>query len=55
VQAPPVEIAQLLQGWRDGDQETLDALQPLVYGELRRRAHFRLRKAGPDHTLRAQP
>lgn len=48
---PPGQITQLLQGWRDGDQEALDALLPLVYNELRRRAHFHLRKKRPDHTL----
>jgi RNA polymerase sigma factor (TIGR02999 family) len=47
------EITQLLQGWRRGDREALDALVPLVYKELRRLAHVRLRKERPDHTLQS--
>jgi RNA polymerase sigma factor (TIGR02999 family) len=52
-QNPPTQITQLLQGWRDGDQRALDALLPLVYKELRRLAHFHLRKERPDHTLQS--
>lgn len=48
---PASEVSQLLQGWRDGDREALDALLPLVYKELRRLAHFQLRNERPDHTL----
>ncbi|MGB9493132.1 MAG: ECF-type sigma factor, partial [Terriglobales bacterium] len=47
------QITQLLQGWRGGDQKALDALLPLVYNELRRLAHFQLRKERPDHTLQS--
>jgi RNA polymerase sigma factor (TIGR02999 family) len=50
---PPSQITQRLQGWRDGDQKALDALLPLVYDELRRLAHFHLRKERPDHTLKS--
>jgi RNA polymerase sigma factor (TIGR02999 family) len=50
---PTREITQLLQGWRDGDQKALDSLLPLVYKELRRLAHFRLRHERPDHTLQS--
>jgi RNA polymerase sigma factor (TIGR02999 family) len=50
---PPSQITQLLQGWRDGDQKSLDALLPLVYNELRRLAHFHLHKERPDHTLQS--
>lgn len=52
-QAPLSEISLLLQGWRDGDRKALDALLPLVYKELRRLAHFQLRKERPDHTLQS--
>jgi RNA polymerase sigma factor (TIGR02999 family) len=44
-------ISQLLAKWREGDQEALIALVPLLYDELRRVAHQNLRKARPDHTL----
>lgn len=47
------EITRLLQGWRGGDRKALDALLPVVYKELRRLAHFQLRKERPDHTLQS--
>jgi len=43
----------LLQVWRGGDRSALDALLPLVYKELRRRAHFQLRNERPNHTLQS--
>lgn len=49
----PSEVTQLLQGWRGGDRQALDALLPLVYKELRRLAHFQLRNERPNHTLRS--
>jgi RNA polymerase sigma factor (TIGR02999 family) len=52
-QKAPSEVTQLLQGWRDGDSRALDALLPLVYKELRRLAHFQLRRERPDHTLQS--
>jgi len=50
---PPSEVTQLLQVWRGGDRDALDALLPLVYKELRRRAHFQLRNERPNHTLQS--
>jgi RNA polymerase sigma factor (TIGR02999 family) len=50
---PPNEVTLLLQGWRKGDREALDALLPLVYKELHRLAHFQLQKERPDHTLQS--
>ena len=47
------EITRLLQGWRSGDRKALDTLLPVVYKELRRLAHFQLRKERPDHTLQS--
>ena len=47
------EITKLLQGWREGDREALNALVPIVYEELRRIAHFQLRRERPDHTLQS--
>lgn len=52
-QHPPSEVSLLLQGWRNGDRQALDALLPLVYKELRRLAHFQLQKERPDHTLQS--
>jgi len=45
------EVTRLLLAWRDGDQEALERLTPLVYGELRRMAHRFMRRERPDHTL----
>lgn len=50
---PPSEVSLLLQGWRNGDRQSLDALLPLVYKELRRLAHFQLQKERPGHTLQS--
>jgi RNA polymerase sigma factor (TIGR02999 family) len=44
-------VSELLARWRAGDEESLRRLVPLVYNELRRLAHYHLRKERPDHTL----
>ena len=44
-------VSELLAKWRAGDEESLRRLVPLVYNELRRLAHYHLRKERPDHTL----
>jgi len=41
----------LLLAWRQGDTSALDRLLPLVYQELRRRAHKYLAGQRPGHTL----
>ena len=46
-------VSQLLRAWAGGDLEARDALAPLVYHELRRRASGYLRHERPDHTLQA--
>ena len=50
---PAGEITRLLQDWRAGDREALDALLPIVYKELRQLAHYQLRRERPDHTLQS--
>jgi RNA polymerase sigma factor (TIGR02999 family) len=45
------EISQMLRAWRDGDHEALNKLLPLVYDELHRQAHGRLRRERAGHTL----
>jgi RNA polymerase sigma factor (TIGR02999 family) len=47
------EMTRLLLAWRDGDQQALEQLTPLVYGELRRMAHRFMRRERPDHTLQS--
>lgn len=41
----------LLRAWAKGNTLAADALMPLVYGELRRRAAAYLRRERKDHTL----
>ena len=47
----PPAITELLGSWKDGNQEALRELVPLLYEDLRRVAHQHLRKARPGHTL----
>jgi len=49
----PGQVTELLRHWRQGDERALRALVPLVYGELRRLAHYYLRSERPDHTLQS--
>jgi len=54
VQGLPSEpVSELLAKWRAGDEESLRCLVPLVYNELRRLAHYQLRKESPGHTLQS--
>lgn len=46
-------VTLLLTRWCDGDQEALQALVPLVYGELRQAAHRCFLAERPDHTLQS--
>lgn len=43
----------MLAKWQAGDEESLRRLLPTVYQELRRLAHYRLRKERPNHTLQS--
>ena len=45
------EVTQLLHQWQDGDDEALERLLPLVYEELRRRAHHHMQRERDGHTL----
>jgi RNA polymerase sigma factor (TIGR02999 family) len=47
----PQEVTQLLAAWRDGDQQALDKLMPLVYDELRRLAHRYMKRQKDGQTL----
>jgi RNA polymerase sigma factor (TIGR02999 family) len=46
-------LTELLRHWRQGDENALPALVPLVYKELRRLAHYHLQSERPDHTLQS--
>ena len=50
-QAPTHDLSELLERWSEGDQEALKSLVPLVYAELRRLAHVRLRQERANLTL----
>lgn len=45
------DISNLLRAWSGGDQNAFNALTPVVYEELRRRAHYYMDRERPDHTL----
>jgi RNA polymerase sigma factor (TIGR02999 family) len=45
------DATRLLLEWRQGNHEALNRLLPLVYDELRRVAHARLRNERTEHTL----
>jgi RNA polymerase sigma factor (TIGR02999 family) len=47
----PRTVTRLLLEWRKGETEALEALVPLVYGELRRLARLQMRGQSPGHTL----
>jgi RNA polymerase sigma factor (TIGR02999 family) len=47
----PKEITQLLLAWRNGDNEALNRLIPLVYDELRQFAHRYMNKRFAGQTL----
>lgn len=48
---PLPDITVMLRRWSDGDRAVLDQLMPLVYAQLRKMAHIRMRGERPDHTL----
>lgn len=49
----PHDVTQLLRDWRNGDEQALERLTPLVYDELRRLAARYLRREREGHTLQA--
>jgi RNA polymerase sigma factor (TIGR02999 family) len=51
VSPPAHDVTQLLVAWSEGDQAAFQRLMPLVYTELRRVAHRRMRDERPDHVL----
>jgi RNA polymerase sigma factor (TIGR02999 family) len=48
---PPQSVSQLLDKWKAGDQEALNALVPLIYNELHGLAHHYLQGERSEHTL----
>ena len=51
--ADPRTVTGLLLKWRQGDEDALNRLIPLVYADLRRTARNLMRSERKDHTLEA--
>ena len=51
VEPNSAQITGLLQAWACGDSEALEALMPLVQGELQQIAHRQIRRERVGHTL----
>jgi RNA polymerase sigma factor (TIGR02999 family) len=51
LQHSQIEITAMLKAWSKGDGAKADELFPLLYDDLRRRAHSFLRRERPGHTL----
>jgi RNA polymerase sigma factor (TIGR02999 family) len=47
----PGDVSSLLRAWSDGDQRALALLTPIVYEELRRLAHYYMKREGAGHSL----
>jgi RNA polymerase sigma factor (TIGR02999 family) len=45
------DVTRLLRRWSQGDREALDQLVPLMYAELRRLAHQRLRRESANRSV----
>jgi RNA polymerase sigma-70 factor (ECF subfamily) len=45
------DVTQLLKKWSDGDKEALEALTPIVYGELHKIAHRYMGRERAGHSL----
>jgi len=45
------DLSELLRAWREGDQNALHKLTPIVYGELHRLARRYMRRERPGHSL----
>ena len=50
-EGPQSDVTQLLLAWRQGDADALERLLPLVYAELHRLAHDRMRGERAGQTL----
>jgi RNA polymerase sigma factor (TIGR02999 family) len=47
------QVTQLLQHWKQGDEQALHGLIPVVYKELKHVAHYHLQSERSDHTLQS--
>jgi RNA polymerase sigma factor (TIGR02999 family) len=51
VEPVPDNVSTLLRAWSDGDQRALALLTPIVYEELRRLAHYYMKRERLGHSL----
>jgi RNA polymerase sigma factor (TIGR02999 family) len=49
----PGQVTALLRDWKQGDEDAVNSLLPLVYKELRRLAHYHMESERPDHSLQS--
>lgn len=49
--SPTSDVTLRLNAWRRGDQQALDEVMPLIYGELKRLASSYMKGERPEHTL----
>jgi RNA polymerase sigma-70 factor, ECF subfamily len=47
----PGDVSSLLRAWSDGNQEAFALLTPIVYDELRRLAHYHMKRERAGHSL----
>jgi RNA polymerase sigma-70 factor, ECF subfamily len=47
----PRDVSSLLRAWSDGDQRALALLTPIVYDELRRLAHYHMKRERTGNSL----
>src|SRR5512143_3066269 len=47
----PGDVSSLLRAWSDGDQRALALLMPIVHDELRRLAHYYMKRERAGHSL----
>jgi len=45
------QVSSLLRQWSGGEEQALEQLVPIIYKELRRLAHYHLRRERDGHTL----
>jgi RNA polymerase sigma factor (TIGR02999 family) len=53
MESPPSQVSALLRQWSGGDERALEQLVPIIYSELRRLAHYHLRRERDGHTLQS--
>src|SRR3954464_11317725 len=53
MEAAHSQVSTLLRQWSGGDEQALEQLVPIIYSELRRLAHYHLKRERDGHTLQS--